>query len=154
MGFSRGRVESENGHKKVINLGDLEDFNLLAKHTNTIFLCGEAALAVVLPRATDLPNGWTVMFIGEHVTSATLTNTTTITGAGTDELIGHTVTGADNQNRQLQPQSATGVSDSVKLHTIAARGDWVEITAVGSGSTGDNFFVCGDSRINNGLPMA
>jgi len=88
------------------------------------------------------------MFIGHHATSATLTNTTTITGAGTNELIGHTVTGGDNQNRQLQPQSA-GVSDSVKLHTIAAQGDWVEITKIGS-----HFFVCGDSRINNGLPMA
>ena len=111
-------------------------------------MCGEAANAVVLPAAASLPDGWTIRFVGHHATSATLTNTTTITGAGTNELIGHTVTGGDNQNRQLQPQSA-GASDSVKLHTIAAKGDWVEITKIGS-----NFFVCGDSRIINGLPMA
>jgi hypothetical protein len=134
--------------KRVFDLGARTSFVLRARHTNTIFLCGEATNAVTLPAAANLPDGWTVMFIGHHATSATLTNTTTITGAGTNELIGHTVTGPDNQNRQLQPETA-GAKDSVKLHTIAARGDWVEITKIGS-----NFFVCGSSRITNGLPMA
>ena len=147
MGFFR-RGPASSGLKKIIDLGDLTSFTLRPRHANTIFLCGEAENAVVLPAAASLPDGWTVMFVGHHATSATLTNTTTITGAGTNELIGHTVTGGDNQNRQLQPQSP-GATDSVKLHTIAAQGDWVEITKIGS-----NFFVCGDSRINNGLPMA
>jgi len=148
MGLSRGPGVAGSGRKKVINMGDATALTLSDSHTNTIFLVGEAALAVVLPAASGLRDGWNVRFIGHHATSATLTNTTTITGAGTNELIGHTATGADNQNRQLQPQSA-GVSDSVKLHTIAAQGDWVDIIKIGS-----HFFVTGDSRINNGLPMA
>ena len=148
MGFSRGPGKSETGLRRVIDLGSLTSFTLEEKHSRAIFLCGEAANSVVLPAAAGLPDGWNVMFVGHHATSATLTNTTTITGAGTNELIGHTITGADNQNRQLQPQSP-GVKDSVKLHTIAAQGDWVEIIKIGS-----NFFVTGDSRINNGLPMA
>ena len=146
MGF--GSKRQGDGLKRVTDLGALTSFVLRARHSNGIFLCGQAALSVTLPAAAGLPNGWTVRFIGHHVTSGTLTNTVTITGAGTNELIGHTVTGGDNQNRQLQPQSP-GATDSVKLHTIAAQGDWVEITKIGS-----NFFVCGDSRINNGLPMA
>jgi len=149
MGFGAfGSRRHGDGLKRVIDLAALTSFSLRARHTNTIFLCGEAALAVALPAAAGLPDGWTVRFVGHHVTSGTLTNTVTITGAGTNELIGHTVTGGDNQNRQLQPATA-GVKDNVKLHSIAAGGDWVEITKIGS-----NFFVYGDSRITNALPMA
>ena len=147
MIFSRGYSRSDRGLKKVIDMGDATDLTLRGRHTNTIFLVGEAALAVVLPAAVDLPIGWTVKFIGHHATGGTLTNTTTITGAGTNELIGYTVTGGDNGNRQLNPPAA-GAKDNVKLHTIAAKGDWVEITKVGS-----NFLVFGRSRITNGLPF-
>jgi len=147
MGFRRGPSASENGLKKIFDLGARTSFTLGARHTNTIFLCGEAALAVTLPAASVLPNGWTVRFIGEDASSGTLTNTTTITGAGTDELIGHTVGGGDNGMRQLSPPSPAA-KDNVKLHSIAARGDWVEITKIGS-----NFLVFGSSRIADGLPL-
>ena len=147
MGFSRGPSAADRGLKKVIDMGDATALTLTNAHTNTIFLVGEAALAVVLPAAADLVNGWTAMFIGHHATSGTLTNTVTITGAGTNELIGHTVTGADNQNRQIQPVSPAA-KDVIKLHTVSAFGDWFEIIKIGS-----NFFVCGDSRITDGIPL-
>jgi hypothetical protein len=148
MGFIRGPSVADQGLKTVINTGTDTSLTLTELHSGVIFLCGGATLAVTLPAAAELTNGWNVMFIGEDASSGTLTATTTITGAGTNELIGHTVTGGDNGNRQLQPPSA-GAKDNVKLHTIAARGDWVEITKIGS-----NFLVFGSSRINNGLPMA
>ena len=148
MGFSAGAGPGGSGLITVIDMGDDTALTLTPEHSNTIFLVGEAALAVTLPAAATIPNGWTVKFIGHHATGGTLTNTTTITGAGTNELIGYTVTGGDNGNRQLNPPTA-GAKDNVKLHTIAAKGDWVEITKVGS-----NFLVFGRSRIANGLPMA
>ena len=147
-GLNAGSGKYGSGLKTIVNTGTDSSLTLADSHSGTIFLVGAVALAVTLPAASGLENGWTVKFIGEHATSATLTATTTITGAGTNELIGHTVTGGDNGNRQLQPVNP-GVKDNVKLHTIAARGDWVEITKIGS-----NFLVFGSSRINNGLPMA
>jgi len=148
MRFGRGYSAAEKGLKKVIDMGDDTALTLTRNHTNTIFLVGEAVLAVTLPAAATIPNGWTVKFIGHHATSATLTNTVTCTCAGTNELFGHCVTGGDNGNRQLQPVSA-GAKDNIKLHTIAAKGDWFEITRCGAG-----YFVFGRSRITNGLPMA
>ena len=146
-GLSTGSGKYGIGLKTIVNTGTDTSLTLTDSHSGTIFLVGAVALAVTLPAASVLENGWTVKFIGEHATGGTLTATTTITGAGTNELIGHTVTGGDNGNRQLNPPSA-GVKDNVKLHTIAARGDWVEITKIGS-----NFFVFGSSRITNGLPF-
>ena len=148
MGFRAGAGSGGSGLITVIDMGDDTALTLTPEHSNTIFLVGEAALAVTLPAAATIPNGWNVKFIGHHATSATLTNTTTITCAGTNELFGHCVTGADNGNRQLQPVSA-GAKDDIKLHTIAAKGDWFELTRCGAG-----YFVFGRSRINNGLPMA
>ena len=147
MPFMTGPSTAALGRKKIINTGTVTSLTLNNSHSNTIFLVGAVALAVTLPAAAGLQNGWTVKFIGEHATGGTLTATTTITGAGTNELIGHAVTGGDNGNRQLQPVNA-GVKDNVKLHTTAARGDWVEITKIGS-----NFLVFGSSRIADGLPL-
>jgi len=153
MGFGVHGLSTGSGHfgrglKTIVNTGTDTSLTLADSHSGTIFLVGAVALAVTLPAASGLENGWTVKFIGEHATGGTLTATTTITGAGTNELIGHAVTGGDNGNRQLQPVNA-GAKDMVMLHTTAARGDWVEITKIGS-----NFLVFGSSRINNGLPFA
>jgi len=147
MGFGIGPSKSDSGLKRIIDAGADTSLTLRGSHAGCIFLVGDAALAVTLPAASGLPNGWHVMFIGEGATSGTLTATTTITGAGTNELIGHTVGGGDNGMRQLHPVSA-GAKDNVKLHSIAARGDWVEITKIGS-----NFLVYGSSRIADGLPL-
>ena len=149
MGFGTHGLSVSDGRalKKVINTGTDTSLTLTDSHSGTIFLVGGATLAITLPAASALQNGWTVKFIGEDESSGTLTATTTITGAGTNELIGHTVTGGDNGMRQLHPPGP-GAKDNVKLHSIAARGDWVEITKCGS-----NFLVFGSSRIADGLPL-
>ena len=151
MGFRKGPSAADSGLKKIVDTGTDTALTLTDGHSGTIFLVGGAGLAVVLPAAADLQNGWNAMFVGFYEDSGTLTDTTTITGAGTNELIGHTVTGLDGGsgavgNRQL---STEGVFDSVKLHSIGLKGDWVEITNIGS-----NYFVTGDSRIVNALPVA
>ena len=150
-GFSMESTANYSGLKKVFDLGSLTSFTLRPKHSGMIFLCGDATLAVTLPAAADMPNGWNVMFIGEGASGGTLSATTTITGGGTDECYGHCVTGVDSAGgaagrRQLAPANP-GAFDLVRLHSIAARGDWVEFENVGS-----NYLVFGSSRIVNGLP--
>jgi len=136
MGFKAGRSEAGHGRSRVVDLEDDSTLVLKRGHTNTIFLCGEAACAVTLPNANTLPAGWNVKFVVNNETAAV-----TITGTA-DQCIGHVITGADNQRRQLQPTSAI-LFDKIILTDAALKGDWVEITCITSGL----FHVRGDCRV-------
>ncbi len=116
---------------------------LLPSDSGMIFTVGDATAALTLPTVSDAGNGWYVEFWVNDNTAAT-----TITAPGTDLMLGHVVTGADNNNRQLQPTSAADF-ELITFTTSAVKGDWVSIFCDGT-----NYFVCGDSRVNNGITCA
>ena len=122
--------------KKITDLGTTTALTLTAGHTNTVFLCGGATQAVTLPNANTLPVGWNVKFVVNDETAVV-----TITGVA-DQCIGHVVTGGDNQNRQLQPTSAS-LFDKIIFTAGGLKGDWVEITCITSGL----FHVSRDCRV-------
>ena len=136
MGFKIGRSAANRGRNKVLDLGTATALTLAARHTNTIILCGGATQAVTLPNANTLPVGWNVKFVVNDETAVV-----TITGVA-DQCIGHVVTGGDNQNRQLQPTSAS-LFDKIIFTAGGLKGDWVEITCITSGL----FHVSGDCRV-------
>lgn len=138
MGFKSGPSAASRGRQKIIDLGTTTQLTMSAHHTNTIFLCGGATLGVSLPSASALPNGWNAKFICNDETAAV-----TITGVS-DEMIGHVVTGGDNQNRQLQPTTAI-LFDKIVFTADVLKGDWVDITCLNSGS----YHVRGDCRITD-----
>ena len=140
MAFKSGKSASAQGRQKVIDLGTGTALTLTPRHTNTIFLCGGATQAITLPNANTLPNGWHVKFILNDETAAV-----TITGVA-DQCMGHVVTGADNQNRQIQPTTAI-LFDKIIFTANALKGDWVEITCLDDGF----FHVRGDCRVTDRL---
>jgi hypothetical protein len=63
-------------------------------------------------------------------------------------MIGHVVTGADNNNRQLNPTSAADF-EVITMTTSAVKGDWVRIFCDGT-----NYFISGDSRVTDAITCA
>ena len=135
MAFLPGRSSATTGRSKVIDLGTASALTLRRRHTNTVFLCGGATQAVTLGNANTYPIGWNVKFVINDQTAAV-----TITGVA-DQMIGHVVTGHDNQNRQLQPTTAINF-DKILFTAAVLKGDWVEITCISDGL----FHVRGDCR--------
>jgi len=133
--FSKGTSDASLGRRKVLDLGTDDALTLSEKHSNNIILCGGATCAVTLPNANTLPVGWNVKLVVNDETAVT-----TITGVA-DQMIGHVVTGHDNQNRQLQPPSAINF-DVITFTAGGLKGDWVELVCISSGL----FWVNGDSR--------
>mgnify|MGYP003123733732 CR=1 FL=1 len=108
-----------------------------------IFTVGAYTVSVTLPTVGVAGNGWFVEFWVNDNSAAT-----TITAPGTDLIIGHVVTGADNNNRQLNPATVID-TEVVTLTTSAVKGDWVRLFCDGT-----NYFISGDSRVNNGITCA
>jgi len=134
--FKKGTSSASVGRRKVLDLGTDSSLTLKPRHTNSIILCGGATCAVTLGNASTYPIGWNVMFVVNDETAVT-----TINGAVADQMIGHVVTGHDNQNRQLQPTSAINF-DRIIFTAGGLKGDWVELTCISSGL----FWVNGDAR--------
>jgi len=116
---------------------------LLAKDSGMIYTVGAATSAITLPTVAIAGNGWFVEFWVNDNTAAT-----TITAPGTDLMIGHVVTGADNNNRQLNPTSAADF-EVITMTTSAVKGDWVRIFCDGT-----NYFISGDSRVTDAITCA
>jgi len=116
---------------------------LKAEESGMIYTVGVETAALILPTVSEAGNGWFIEFWVNDNTSAT-----TVTAPGTDLMLGHVVTGADNNNRQLQPTSAADF-ELITFTTSAVKGDWVRIICDGT-----NYFVYGDSRVNNGITCA
>ena len=108
-----------------------------------IYTVGTITTSVTLPTVADATNGWHVEFWVNDETAAT-----TITAPGTDLILGHVVTGADNNNRQINPATVIA-TEVVTLTTSAVNGDWVRLFCDGT-----NYFISGDSRVNNGITCA
>ena len=108
-----------------------------------IYTVGTVTTSVTLPTVADATNGWHVEFWVNDETAAT-----TITAPGTDLILGHVVTGADNNNRQINPASVID-TEVVTLTTSAVKGDWVRIFCDGT-----NYFISGDSRVNDAITCA
>jgi len=114
-----------------------------AEESGMIYTVGVETAALTLPTVAEAGNGWFMEFWVNDETSATV-----ITAPGTDLIIGHVVTGADNNNRQLKPSSNIQ-TETVTLTTSAKAGDWVKLFCDGT-----NYFISGDSRVNNGITCA
>ena len=124
------------GRKKILDLGTDTALTLSNAHNNAVILCGGATQAVTLGNASTYPVGWNVKFVINDETAVV-----TITGVA-DQMIGHVITGADNQKRQLQPTSAIAF-DVIIFTAGGLKGDWVEIICISSGL----FHVRGDCRV-------
>jgi len=135
MAFKPGKSAASHGRRRILDLGTDSALVLRPWHTNSIILCGGATCAVTLGDASTYPLGWNVKFVVNDETAGT-----TITGVA-DQMIGHVVTGHDNQNRQLQPTSAINF-DRIIFTAGGLKGDWVELTCISSGL----FWVNGDAR--------
>jgi len=116
---------------------------LLPSDSGMIFTVGAVTATLTLPTVADAGNGWFCEFWVNDETAAT-----TITAPGTDLILGHVVTGIDNGNRQINPPTVIG-TELVTLTTSAVNGDWVRIFCDGT-----NYFISGDSRVNNGITCA
>ena len=136
-----------------LNLGGNTFLRIEAITTNTkelaradsgmIYTVGTITTSVALPTVANAGNGWYVEFWVNDNTAAT-----TITAPGTDLILGHVVTGADNNNLQLNPASVID-TEVITLTTSAVKGDWVRLFCDGT-----NYFISGDSRVNNGITCA
>jgi len=135
MAFKPGKSAASHGRRRVLDLGTDTTLVLKPRHTNSIILCGGATCAVTLGDASTYPLGWNVKFVVNDETAGT-----TITGVA-DQMIGHVVTGHDNQNRQLQPTSAINF-DVITFTAAGLKGDWIELVCISSGL----FWVNGDCR--------
>jgi len=92
---------------------------LTAADSGTRFLFGSVSTGTItLPTVATAGSGWHCEFW-----LTTEGEETTITAPGTDLILGHIVTGADNNNRQLQP-TATGNApfEAIVITTNAKKG--------------------------------
>jgi len=124
-----------------MDLGTDAALTLNDTYSGTIIMCGGATCAVTLPAPSALIAGWWCRFIVNNEAAAV-----TITGTA-DTIIGHVVTGPDNDERQLQPPSA-GLMDVVSFTTAVLLGDWVELVCDGS-----QFHITGSSRIADAITV-
>ena len=108
-----------------------------------IFTVGAQTTAITLPTVAAAGNGWFVEFWVNNETAAT-----TITAPGTDLILGHVVTGADNANRQINPPTVIA-TEVITLTTSAVNGDWVRLFCDGT-----NYFISGDSRVTDAITCA
>jgi hypothetical protein len=107
------------------------------------FTVGTATAAVTLPTVAAAGSGWSCEFWVNDNTAAT-----TITAPGTDLILGHVRTGADNATPQLMP--ATAIATEVLVFTTSAvQGDWARLFCDGT-----NYFVTGMSRVAEGITLA
>lgn len=119
------------------------NITLSAADSGKCFLCGSATSAVTLPTVAAAQTGWFCEFWVHDETAAV-----TITAPGTDLILGHVVTGADNGNRQINPPTVIG-TETVVLTTSAVKGDYVSIYCDGT-----NFFIRGSSRVTDAITCA
>jgi len=107
------------------------------------FTIGTATAAVTLPTVAAAGSGWSCEFWVNDNTAAT-----TITAPGTDLILGHVRTGADNATPQLMP--ATAIPTEVLVFTTSAvQGDWARLFCDGT-----NYFITGMSRLAEGITLA
>ena len=107
------------------------------------FTIGTATAAVTLPTVAAAGSGWSCEFWVNSNTAAT-----TITAPGTDLILGHVRTGADNATPQLMPASAIA-TEVLVFTTSAVQGDWARIFCDGT-----NYFITGMSRVAEGITLA
>ena len=116
---------------------------MTAEESGMIYTVGVVTAGITLPTVSEAGNGWFCEFWVNDNTAAT-----TITAPGTDLILGHVVTGQDNGNRQINPPSVID-TEVITLTTSAVKGDWVRLFCDGT-----NYFISGDSRVNNGITCA
>jgi len=107
------------------------------------FTVGTATAAVTLPTVAAAGSGWSCEFWVNSNTAAT-----TITAPGTDLILGHVRTGADNATPQIMPATVIG-TEVLVFTTSAVQGDWARLFCDGT-----NYFVTGMSRVAEGITLA